>query len=131
MPTENLQNEVYRKYDMVVSEILSQLMRMAGEIEKIRLFEFNRKKKSHLLVLRIALMANDLTQIPVEIECGWWDRTAINWKIRKHFNKVKKAPDFAINGTTVEELLNLVVIRTNLAVDFENIYNAYYEGSLD
>lgn len=131
MPTENLQDELYRKYDLVVSEILTNLMSTVDERKVLRLLFFNRKEKSNLLVLRVALMARDLYQVSVEIDCGFWDRLAINWKIRKSFGKVKKAPDFNIRGAWVPDVLDAVSMRTNYAFDFGDIYDAYYEGSCD
>ena len=131
MPTENLQDELYRKYDLVISEILTELMKTVDERKILRLLFFNRKEKSNLLVLRIALMARDLYQVDVEIDCSFWDRLAINWKIRKNFGKVKKAPDYSIRGAWVPDVLNAARTRTNYAFDFDSIYNAYYEGSCD
>ena len=129
MPTEFLEDELYRKYDLVVSEILTELMNTVDERKILRLLFFNRKEKSNLLVLRVALMARELYQVNVEIDCGFWDRLAINWKIRKSFGKVKKAPDYTVRGAWVPDVLDMVRIRTNYAFDFGNIYNAYYEGS--
>ena len=131
MPTESLQNELYRKYDLVISEILTSLMSTVDERKVLRLLFFNRKEKSNLLVLRVALMARDLYQVRVEIDCSFWDRLAINWKIRKSFGKVKKAPDFNIRGAWVPDVLDAVSMRTNYAFDFGDIYDAYYEGSCD
>lgn len=131
MPTENLQYELYHKYDLVVSEILTELMNTVDERKVLRLLFFNRKEKSNLLVLRIALMARDLYQVDVEIDCGFWDRLAINWKIRKTFGKVKKAPVCTARGAWVPDVLEMVCMITNYTFDFGDIYNAYYEGSCD
>ena len=129
MPTESLQDELYRKYDLVISEILTELMKTVDERKILRLLFFNRKEKSNLLVLRVALMARDLYQVDVEIDCSFWDRLVINRKIRKVFGKVKKAPDYTARGAWVPDILKAVYVRTDRVFDFGNIYSAYYEGS--
>jgi hypothetical protein len=81
MPTEDINEELYHIYDMTVCETLKIL---AGG-DAIRISGFNRKDESHLFVLRIALMARDLYNIPVEIETDFWTGFLINRKLRKYF----------------------------------------------
>ena len=131
MPIHKVEDDVYHKYDIVVSEMLTEIMSVSSEKKVIRLLEFNRKDKNHLFVLRMALMARDLYQLPVEIDCSWWDRLALNWKIRKNFKRIGKVPDFCFNGVWVPQVLDLIKYKTNFVFDFSNIYDAYYEGSLD
>jgi len=131
MPIHKVEDDMYRKYDIVVSEMLTEIMSVSSEKKVIRLLEFNRKDKNHLFVLRMALMARDLYQLPVEIDCSWWDRLALNWKIRKNFKRIGKVPDFCFNGVWVPHVLDLIKIKTNFVFDFSNIYDTYYEGSLD
>jgi hypothetical protein len=131
MPIHKIEDDMYHKYDIVVSEILAEIINLSAEKKTIRLLNFNRKDKNHLLVLRIALMARDIYQFPVEVDCNWRDRLALNWKIRKRFKKINKAPDFYTNGVWVHHVLDLVKIKTNFAFDFSDIYETYYEGSLN
>ena len=131
MPIHKIEDDMYHKYDIVVSEMLTEIMKNSQEKGVIRLLEFDRKNKSHLFVLRLALMARDLYQMPVEIDGRWWDRLALNWKIRKNFKRIGKVPDFCFKGVWVPHVLDFVKIKTNFVFDFSDIYNAYYEGSLD
>lgn len=131
MPIHKIEDDMYHKYDIVVSEMLTEIMNISSEKKVIRLLEFNKKDKNHLLVLRMALMARDLYQLPVEIDCGWWDRLALNWKIRKNFKRIGKVPDFCFNGVWVPQVLDFIKNRTNFVFDFSDVYDAYYEGSLD
>ena len=131
MPIHKIEDDMYHKYDIIVSEMLTEIMNISSEKKVIRLLEFNRKDKNHLFVLRMALMARDLYQLPVQIDCSWWDRLALNWKIRKNFKRIGKVPDFCFNGVWVPKVLDLIKIKTNFVFDFSNIYDAYYEGSLD
>lgn len=131
MPIHKIEDDMYHKYDVIVSEMLTRIMNISSEKKVIRLLEFNRKDKNHLFVLRIALMARDLYQLPVEIDCGWWDRLILNWKIRKNFKKIGKVPVFCFNGVWVPHVLDLIKIKTNFVFDFSDIYDLYYEGSLN
>ena len=131
MPTHTLEDELYRMYDTIVSETLSKLVKSAEENGVIRLVWFNRKDKEHLFVLRIALMARDLYNFPVEVNCKWFDRLCINWKIRKSFDKVNKAPDFAFNGIWMYSFLENIHTEIDCPIDFGEVYDAYYERSCD
>lgn len=131
MPIYRIEDDMYHKYDIVVSEILSEIINLSAEKKIIRLLKFNRKDKNHLLVLRMALMARDIYHFPVEVDCNWWDRLILNWKIRKKFKKISKVPDFCFNGVWVPHVLDLIKIKTNFVFDFSNIYDLYYEGSLN
>ena len=129
MPTEFLEDELYRKYDMVVSEILTRLFYSVDDRNTIRLLGFKRNNKEHLLVLRIAIMLRDIYQTQIEIDGSWWDRFLINRKIKKPFGKVGAASNYSIDGIWVPDLLDTVHSFTNYTFDFGNIYDAYYEGS--
>lgn len=131
MPFYKIEEDMYHKYDIVVSEILAEIINLSVEKKIIRLLDFNRKDKNHLLVLRIALMARDIYHFPVEVNCNWWDRLVLNWKIRKNFKKIGKVPDFCCNGVWVPHVLDLIKIKTNFVFDFSDIYDTYYEGSLN
>ena len=130
-PTE----DDYRNYDMIVSMTLKHIVDCGVGLGKIRLMNFCRKDKEHLFMLRMALMAGDLYHLPVEVECNWLDRLILNWKIRKSFEKIKKPPYFACTGVWVPIMLDAIRKEANeklgIFADFGEIYDAYYEGSLD
>lgn len=131
MPIHKIENDMYHKYDIVLSEMLTEIMNLSIGKKAIRLLEFNRKDKNHLLTLRIALMARDIYQLPVEIDCGWLDRLTLNWKIRKNFEKVEKVPNSCYNGVRVPQMLDMVRLKNDFVFDYSDIYDAYYKGSLD
>ena len=131
MPTHTLEDELYHKYDIVVGEILSEIMKTVDENKTIRLLQFDSKDKEHLLILRIALMARDIFYVSVETDLNWRERFILNWKIRKSFNKIGKAPESINTGALAPRILDIVRIKTNYGFDFGDIYKAYYEGSLD
>ena len=81
MPTHTLEDELYHKYDIVVGEILSEIMKTVDENKSIRLLQFDSKDKEHLLILRIALMARDIFYVSVETDLNWRERFILNWKI--------------------------------------------------
>ena len=126
---------ILREYDGLVGLAILSIYSLSKDLGKIRLFNFNRKDKEHLFVLRMALMARDLYQFPIEIDCHWWDRLCINWKIRKSFNKVGKTPDFSFKGVYVNELLTAMrpgaIERLGKTFKFSDIYDVFYEGSCD
>ena len=135
MPTHTLEDEVYHNYDFAVSATLTKLYKLAQNEGVIRLYWFERKYKSHLFVLRIALMARDLFNVPIILEgLSWWDTFQINRKIKKSFNKIHRGPSRS-GGLAVpqllEDLYSEIAEKTGFRPDFEMIYRAYYEGSLD
>ena len=126
-----------RGYDAIIGTAFFNIYKQSRDLGIIRLQCFDRKRKDHLLVLRIALMARDIFQFPIEVDTidGWWGRFCLNRKLRKHFDKVGKAPDFSITGVWVSEFLNVLrpeaIEKIGHGFEFEDIYNAYYEGSLN
>ena len=133
MPTENLEDELYRIYDVAVGKDISELMNRSPYHDSIRLRGFNRKDKEHLFVLRIALMVRDLYNIPVEVGTNWWDGFVINWKIRKSFDKIKIVKSDATNSIWVPCLVGKIKaeIKTEkgICLHLDNVYDTYYEGS--
>lgn len=133
MPTYDLNDELYHLYDTVVGKTINELINRSPYQKTIRLRGFDRKDKEHLFILRIALMVRDLTQVPVEIGCGWWDGVIINWKIRKGFNKIKIVNPGASSGIWVPSLIGKIKAETKtetgICIYLDNIYNVYYEGS--
>lgn len=135
MPIHTLEDEMYRIYDTVVAKTLEALINRSPYHDTIRLSGFDRKNQEHLFVLRMALMVRDLYQTPVELAIPWWDGVVINWKIRKRFNKVKIVNRFEPNSIWVPSLVGKIKseIRSehNICIHLDNVYEAYYEGSLN
>lgn len=131
MPIHTLEDELYHKYDIVVSEILNEIMKTVDENKIIRLLQFDSKDKEHLLILRIALMARDIFHVSVETDLNWKERFILNWKIRKNFNKIGRVSKSINTGALVPHILDIIRIKTNYGFDFGDIYKTYYEGSCD
>lgn len=131
-PTE----EEYRRYDELIAMTLGNIHEMSKD-GVIRLYRFNAKNKNHMCILRIALIARDLYQYPIEIDASWWDVMCLNWKLRKNFDKVKrfkvKLDKDAPKGINVLMLIDKfhTISRKHFGgVDFKDVYEAYYEGKM-
>ena len=126
-------DEEYRAYDLAVAKTISELMNKSPYDDAIYLKGFDRKRKDHLFILRIALMVRDLTQVPVKISGSWWDIIVVNWKIRKSFNKIKRLNPSKPGGFWVSQLINKIEYEVKEEVGFkvylDEVYDAYYEGS--
>lgn len=131
----SLNAETVREYDGLIGLTLLNIHTLSKRLGTIRLLNFNRKNKEHLYMLRIALTARDIYQMPVEIDCSWWDYVCVNWKIRKGFNKVKHANARSTQGIRTYEVLDFMrpdgICRLGEQFKFSDIYCAYYDGSLD
>lgn len=131
-PTE----EEYRHYDELIAMTLGNIHEMSKD-GVIRLYRFNAKNKEHMCILRIALIARDIFQLPIEIDASWRDVMCLNWKLRKNFDKVKrfkvKLGKDAPNGINVLMLIDKfhTISRYHFGgVDFKDVYEAYYEGKM-
>ena len=131
-PTE----EEYRHYDELIATTLENIYEMSKD-GVIRLYCFNAKDKEHMCILRIALIARDLFQFPIEIDASWWDVVCLNWKLRKNFDKVKrfkvKLGKDALKGINVPMLIDKfhVIGRQYFGgADFKDVYEAYYERKM-
>ena len=133
MSAENLDNNTYREYDGLVGLTMLNIYSKSKEGKIIRLLDFDRKNKEHLFILRVALIARDLYGFPIEIDGSWRNIFCINWRLRKGFNKVRRAAWTAVNGVWVPHLLDLMrpdgEARLGENFSFADIYEAYYEGS--
>ena len=131
MPTENLEDELYRTYDTVVGKILTEL----ANYDVIRLAGFDRKNKEHLLILRVALIVRDFYDSQIELGIPWWDGVVINWKIRKSFKRIKIVNRFELNYIWVPSLVGKikseVKAERDICVHLDDIYDTYYERSLN
>ena len=131
-PTE----EEYRHYDELIATALENIYEMSSD-GVIRLYCFNRNSKEHMCVLRIALIARDIFQYPIEIDASWWDVFCLNWELRKNFNKVKrfkvklgKDASKGINVLMLVDKFNTMSRYHFGGADFKVVYEAYYERKM-
>ena len=137
MSAKNLDNNTYREYDGLVGLTMLNIYQMSKDDKVIRLVGFDRKNKEHLFILRVALLARDIYQMPLEIEGRWLNIFCLNWKLRKGFRKVNryKCPFgfYHFGVIFIPELLALMkpdgTARLGEDFSFADIYEAYYEGS--
>ena len=137
LTTDGSEEENYRHYDTVIATVLENLYSFSSKEEVIRLYRFDRKNLEHMCILRIALIARDLFDFPVEVEASWWDVVCLNWQLRKDFYKVKryklKMTEDDPKGVNVLMLIDKFHdIIKNLFGDFDfvDIYKAYYERKM-
>lgn len=130
-----LTEETYRNYDSMIATVLENIYEMSDDT--IRLYRFDRNNKDHMCVLRIALIARDLFQYPIEVDASWWDVFCLNWKLRKNFDKVKrfkfKLGKDAPKGINVLMLVDKFHTISNTVfggVEFKDIYETYYERKM-
>jgi hypothetical protein len=132
-PTE----EEYRHYDGMVATALEAIWELSSEHKVIRLYRFDRKNKAHMCILRIALMARDLYQYPVEVDASWWEVMCLNHQLRKNFDKVKrfrlkvgKNDDKGVNVPMMIDGFRAIANEHFGCVNFKEIYEAYYERKM-
>ena len=134
MPIHKNEDELYHRYDELIGLTMQEIIKASKDESVIRLLNFNSANKGHIYLLRIALFVRDIYGMPIELDCDSWDVFRINWKIRKGFSKVKKASRFACKGVRSYALTEQIrnVARERIAEHFvlEDIYNAYYKGSI-
>jgi hypothetical protein len=127
-------DELYHEYDQLISLTMLEIIKASKDEGVIRLLNFNPANKGHIYLLRIALFVRDIYDMPIELDCDSWDVFRINWKIRKGFSKVKKAHRFACKGVRsyalTEQVRNVGKERIGKHFLLEDIYNAYYKGSI-
>lgn len=127
-------DELYREYDQLIGLTMLEIIKASKDEGVIRLLNFNPVNKGHIYLLRIALFARDIYDMPIELDCDSWDVFRINWKIRKGFSKVKKARRFACKGVRsyalTEQIRNIGKERIGEHFLLEDIYNVYYKGSI-
>lgn len=137
LTTDGSKEETYHHYDGMVASALEAILELSSEDGVIRLYCFDRKNKEHMCILRIALIARDLYQYPVEVDASWWDVFCLNWKLRKNFDKVKR---FKVKlGKDAPKGINVLVLIDKFhtlsrhhfgGVDFQDVYEAYYERKM-
>ena len=133
--TDGSEEETYRQYDSLIATTLENIYEMSDST--IRLYRFDRNNKDHMCILRIALIARDLFQYPIEVDASWWDVFCLNWKLRKNFDKVKRfktklgkdAPK-GINVLILIDKFHAISNEVFGGVKFKEIYEAYYERKM-
>ena len=135
LTTDGSEKEIYRNYDSMIATVLENIYGMSDDT--IRLYRFDRNSKDHMCVLRIALIARDLFQYPIEVDASWWDVFCLNRKLRKNFDKVKRfkpkhgkdAPK-GINVLMLVDKFHTISKTVFDGVKFKDIYEAYYERKM-
>ena len=135
LTTDGSEEETYRNYDSMIATVLENIYEMSDGV--IRLYRFDRNNKDHMCVLRIALIARDLFQYPIEVDASWWDVVCLNWKLRKNFDKVKRfklkhgkdAPK-GINVLMLVDKFHTISRTVFGGVKFKDIYETYYERKM-
>lgn len=135
MPTDNLQETLYREYDGLIGLTLLNIFLVAKDSEVIQLTDFDKKDINHLYVLRVALLARDIYGFPVEIKDSWWNVFCLNRKIKKNFGKIKRFKQPKDEPISIKHLLEIMkkdgILHIGENFTFADIYNQYYEGSLN
>lgn len=127
----------YRNYDGMVATALETIWELSSEDGVIRLYRFDRKNKEHMCILRIALMARDLYQYPVEVDASWWEVLCLNHQLRKNFDKVKRFrlkvgenDNKSVNVPMMIDGFRAIANEHFGCVNFKEIYEAYYERKM-
>ena len=136
LTTDGSEEEIYRNYDGMVATAL-EAIRDLSEDGVIRLYRFDDKNKEHMCILRIALIARDIFQFPVEVDASWWVVARLNWQLRKHFDKVKrfklkvgKNDNKGVNVPMMIDGFRAIANEHFGCVNFKEIYEAYYERKM-
>ena len=129
--------ETYRHYDGMVATALETIWELSSDDNIIRLYRFNRKNKEHMCILRIALIARDIFQFPIEVDASWWDIVCLNWQLHKNFDKIKrfrlkvgKNDNKGVNVPMMIDGFRAIANEHFGCVNFKEIYEAYYERKM-
>ena len=136
LTTDGSEEENYRHYDGMIATALEAIHDLSKD-GVIRLYRFDNKNKEHMCILRIALIARDIFQFPIEVDASWWVVMRLNWELRKHFDKVRrfklKADENDNKGVNVPVMIDCFrsIAKEHFGcVDFREIYEAYYEREM-
>ena len=126
-----MKTELYREYDGLVGLTMLNLCTLSKNDEAIELGDFDRKNKEHLFMLRIALLTRTIHEIPVYIQCSWFDWAIINLFHCKGFGRVKKLGKVFFANIDTQEVLDFMrgdgIARCGENFSFGDIYKEYYE----
>lgn len=130
---ERYDRKVLTEYDGLIGLTMYNLYTLSKDCGAIRIDNFNRNNKEHWYLLRVALIARDVYQVPVEMSGSWWNVFCVNWKIRKGFRKIKRVAKFDTGNFDAAAVLDFMrqdgIARIGPNFSFADIYEAYYEGS--
>ena len=134
--TDGSEEETYRNYDGMIATALEAIHDLS-EDGVIRLYRFDDKNKEHMCILRVALIARDIFQFPIEVDASWWVVMRLNWELRKHFDKVKrfklkvgKNDNKGVNVPMMIDSFRAISKEHFDSVNFKEIYEAYYERKM-
>ena len=129
--------ETYRHYDGMVATALETIWKLSSDDNVVRLYHFDRKNKEHMCILRIALIARDIFQFPIEVDASWWDIVCLNWQLHKNFDKIKrfrlkvgKNDNKGVNVPMMIDGFRAIANEHFGCVNFKEIYEAYYERKM-
>ena len=129
--------ETYRHYDGMVATALETIWELSSDDNVVRLYRFDRKNKEHMCILRIALIARDIFQFPIEVDASWWDIVCLNWQLHKNFDKIKrfrlkvgKNDSKGVNVPMMIDGFRAIANEHFGCVNFKEIYEAYYERKM-
>jgi hypothetical protein len=126
-------NELFNKYDEIINITMVNLYTLCKNNSKIILSGLNKKNKDHLFILRVALLAKDIYNFPLELKISFWDWIVLNWRMRKLSRRVSRYTGEYPN-VSVEELIDFMYppIREYMGNEFkfEDIYNQFYRKEI-
>lgn len=123
----------YEKIDALCEITLTNIYTKTKNSQEICLNNFDPKNEEHLFFLHIASMARDLFSKTLTINCGFFKRLWINFKIRKE--KIKFEKSCSERYIDVPEILDFMrpllkeLLDDNLT--YSDIYNLYYTNERD
>lgn len=126
-------NELFNRYDEIINITMVNLYTLCKDSGKIILYGLDRKNKDHLFILRVALLAKDIYNFPLELNVDFWDWIVLNWKMRKLSRRVPRYTGDYPNVSVIEMIGFMYrPIREYVGADFkfEDIYNQFYRKEL-
>lgn len=125
--------ELFDEYDKIINITMVNLYTLSKDQKKIVVSDFDRKSKDHLFILRVALLAKDIYNFPLELDVNFWDWLILNWRMRKLSRRIPRHKGQMPN-VNVRNLIEFMYppIRENLGETFKfsTIYNQFYGKEL-
>lgn len=125
--------EMLNKYDEIINITMVNLYTLCKDEGKIVLSQFNRKNKDHLFILRVAMLAKDIFNMPLEVEVDFWDKLVLNWNARKISRRIRRWNEEG-KAIYVNEMIDFMYkpIREYMGYTFRfgDIYDQFYAGEL-
>lgn len=128
--------EKLRVYDAIISLTTANAKAIAEDRpeKKIILGNFNRKNKEHLFLIRALMWAESLYGVKYAVNMSWWDYLVLNYRAQKAklsiIPRTKEKPNVYADWWTNFQRPDGVA-QLGLDFTFGNIYEEYYEGSLN